>query len=390
MSNGGTVVIGAGPGGPGLGGRAATQRRAGGGARARRRGRGLVARALRPAAPEHEPLVLAAARAARYAPRHGHLPDARRGGRLPRGLRARQRPRRAPEHAASSASTPTAQGWVVRTSAGDFPAAQVVVAAGYEHTPYVPDWPGRERFGGALLHAADYRNPEPYRGRDVLVVGPGCSGMEIAYDLAEGGAATGQARGAHAAEHARALADGPGVRARAHARAPAAGRPDRELRPLQGDRRPDRVRAARARGGDVQPPAPPRRRARDRRQGRGRGDPRAPDRDRRGRRVARRDRRRAGRRHAASSPTRSSPRRATAAASSPWSGTSACSTTTASPRAFAAEPAAPGLRFVGYVHIPAQLRYSGARRKRAAKAIARELRARSGQATGRRAALGTP
>ena len=29
------------------------------------------------------------------------------------------------------------------------------------------------------------------------------------------------------------------------------------------------------------------------------------------------------------------------------------------PRAFAAEAAAPGLRFVGYVHLPAQLRYSG-------------------------------
>ena len=79
-------------------------------------------------------------------------------------------------------------GWVVRTSGADVTAEQVVVAAGYEHTPFVPDWPGRERFRGSLLHAAEYRNPEPYRDRDVLVVGPGCSGMEIAYDLAEGGA----------------------------------------------------------------------------------------------------------------------------------------------------------------------------------------------------------
>src|SRR5204862_3972362 len=41
---------------------------------------------------------------------------------------------------------------------------------------------------GQLLHAAEYRNAEPFRDKDVLVVGPGCSGMEIAYDLAEGGA----------------------------------------------------------------------------------------------------------------------------------------------------------------------------------------------------------
>jgi cation diffusion facilitator CzcD-associated flavoprotein CzcO len=79
-------------------------------------------------------------------------------------------------------------GWVVRTSSGDVPAGHVVVATGYQHTGYIPDWPGRERFAGSLIHAADYRNPDPYVAADTLVVGPGCSGMEIAYDLATGGA----------------------------------------------------------------------------------------------------------------------------------------------------------------------------------------------------------
>jgi cation diffusion facilitator CzcD-associated flavoprotein CzcO len=74
-------------------------------------------------------------------------------------------------------------GWVVRTSTGDVAADHVIVASGYAHTPFIPDWPGRDRFGGELLHAAAYRNPEAFRDRDVLVVGPGCSGMEIAYDL---------------------------------------------------------------------------------------------------------------------------------------------------------------------------------------------------------------
>ena len=80
-------------------------------------------------------------------------------------------------------------GWSLRTSAGDVAAEQVVVASGYAHTPYIPDWPGRASYGGRLLHAAEYRNPEPFRGQDVLVVGAGCSGMEIAYDVIEGGAA---------------------------------------------------------------------------------------------------------------------------------------------------------------------------------------------------------
>jgi putative flavoprotein involved in K+ transport len=79
-------------------------------------------------------------------------------------------------------------GWHLATSAGPLTARQVVIATGYAHTPRLPDWPGRERFPGRLLHSASYRNPVEFRGADVLVVGPGCSGMEIAYDLAQGGA----------------------------------------------------------------------------------------------------------------------------------------------------------------------------------------------------------
>ncbi|QDY77351.1 flavin-containing monooxygenase [Streptomyces qinzhouensis] len=65
----------------------------------------------------------------------------------------------------------------------------VVVATGYSHTPRLPDWPGRPSFTRPLLHAREYRNPVPYEGMDVLVVGAGNTGAEIAVDLAEGGAA---------------------------------------------------------------------------------------------------------------------------------------------------------------------------------------------------------
>jgi cation diffusion facilitator CzcD-associated flavoprotein CzcO len=80
------------------------------------------------------------------------------------------------------------RGWLVRTSAGDIAAAHVIVATGYEHTPHIPAWPGRDLYQGRLLHAAEYRNAEPFRDQEALVVGPGCSGVEIAYDLATGGA----------------------------------------------------------------------------------------------------------------------------------------------------------------------------------------------------------
>jgi putative flavoprotein involved in K+ transport len=79
--------------------------------------------------------------------------------------------------------------WDLDTSAGALHAESVVVATGYNGAPIVPDWPGRDGFTGELLHSSQYRNPAPYRGRDVLTVGAGNSGAEIATDVADGGAA---------------------------------------------------------------------------------------------------------------------------------------------------------------------------------------------------------
>src|SRR5919112_330998 len=78
--------------------------------------------------------------------------------------------------------------WSLDTAGGEIRAPQVVVATGYEHAPVIPDWGGRDLFRGELLHSRDYRNAAPFAGKRVLVVGPGCSGMEIAHDLADGGA----------------------------------------------------------------------------------------------------------------------------------------------------------------------------------------------------------
>jgi cation diffusion facilitator CzcD-associated flavoprotein CzcO len=80
-------------------------------------------------------------------------------------------------------------GWGVVTPDGIVDAAHVVIATGYAHTPVLPDWPGATSFDGELLHSASYRNPTPFAGKRVMVVGAGSSGMEIAHDLATGGAA---------------------------------------------------------------------------------------------------------------------------------------------------------------------------------------------------------
>src|ERR1700722_16146077 len=81
-----------------------------------------------------------------------------------------------------------ADGWRVAASAGDRTVRQVIVATGHDRAPKMPDWPERSRFPGRLLHSAEYRNPREFRGSDVLVVGSGCSGMDIAGDLIQGGA----------------------------------------------------------------------------------------------------------------------------------------------------------------------------------------------------------
>jgi cation diffusion facilitator CzcD-associated flavoprotein CzcO len=83
---------------------------------------------------------------------------------------------------------PCDDGWRLSTSLGERTARHVVIAMGHENAPWLPDWDGLDSYPGRLLHSAEYRNAEKFRDDDVLVVGSGCSAMDIAYDLATGGA----------------------------------------------------------------------------------------------------------------------------------------------------------------------------------------------------------
>ncbi|MET8574338.1 NAD(P)/FAD-dependent oxidoreductase [Streptomyces sp. NPDC005012] len=79
--------------------------------------------------------------------------------------------------------------WLLHATGGrKLTGSAVVVATGYNHTPRTPDWPGRDGFTGELLHAGAYRSGTAFAGRDVLVVGVGNTGAELAVDLVEGGA----------------------------------------------------------------------------------------------------------------------------------------------------------------------------------------------------------
>ena len=74
-------------------------------------------------------------------------------------------------------------GWHLETSTGPRHAFAVVVASGRCREPLVPDWPGLIGFTGSLVHSSAYREPGPYAGQSVLVVGAGNSATEIAVEL---------------------------------------------------------------------------------------------------------------------------------------------------------------------------------------------------------------
>ncbi|KAK8654649.1 hypothetical protein V6N13_107256 [Hibiscus sabdariffa] len=66
----------------------------------------------------------------------------------------------------------------------------LVVATGENADEVMPFIEGMCDFGGPILHSSFYRNGRSYQGKDVLVVGCGNSGMEVALDLANFNART--------------------------------------------------------------------------------------------------------------------------------------------------------------------------------------------------------
>jgi putative flavoprotein involved in K+ transport len=67
----------------------------------------------------------------------------------------------------------------VETDAGEWTAEAVVSATGSWAAPVIPDVPGRDTFRGTQVHSAEYRSPDAFAGRRVLVVGGGNSGAQV-------------------------------------------------------------------------------------------------------------------------------------------------------------------------------------------------------------------
>lgn len=70
-------------------------------------------------------------------------------------------------------------GFRLETSQGDWQAPVVGSATGTWGNPYLPEYPGRDRYAGLQLHSAHYRHPQCFTDLRVLVVGGGNSGAQI-------------------------------------------------------------------------------------------------------------------------------------------------------------------------------------------------------------------
>jgi putative flavoprotein involved in K+ transport len=78
--------------------------------------------------------------------------------------------------------------WRLETSSQPLLARYLVIATGWDAVPVSPQWAGRETFTPELIHSSDFRSAQAYRDRDVLVVGAGNSGVDIAGHLVKAGA----------------------------------------------------------------------------------------------------------------------------------------------------------------------------------------------------------
>ena len=88
------------------------------------------------------------------------------------------------DRVAPEAETEPNTGWEVTFPSGqtdrfDF----VVIANGHHRYPRFPEYPGR--FAGETLHSADYRTPDLFQGKRVLVIGGGNSGCDIVVEAAQ-------------------------------------------------------------------------------------------------------------------------------------------------------------------------------------------------------------
>lgn len=81
--------------------------------------------------------------------------------------------------------TPEKHGYRVETSEGTAWYANVIIATGRFNHPYTAHVPELDDYQGVMIHAHDYKGPEQFAGKQILVVGNGPSGLDISIESGE-------------------------------------------------------------------------------------------------------------------------------------------------------------------------------------------------------------
>lgn len=73
----------------------------------------------------------------------------------------------------------------IETTQGYFYSKTVVSATGTAQNSFTPKYPGQSLFNGMQLHSSDYRTPDVFTGKKVLIVGGGNSGAQILAEVSK-------------------------------------------------------------------------------------------------------------------------------------------------------------------------------------------------------------
>ncbi len=84
-----------------------------------------------------------------------------------------------------TSATPRDQGgWTLDCTTGPVTCDHLVVATGNNVFPVSPEWAAAAT-GVMVMHSTDYRQPEPFRGKSVVIVGGGESASDITLEIAK-------------------------------------------------------------------------------------------------------------------------------------------------------------------------------------------------------------
>lgn len=83
----------------------------------------------------------------------------------------------------NTASRAPGGGWELATEGGPVTAEHLIVATGNNVAPVVPDW-AADVTAIPALHSSQYRNPEAFKDKTVVIVGGGESGADITLEIA--------------------------------------------------------------------------------------------------------------------------------------------------------------------------------------------------------------